>query len=146
MQKTVLYKKINAQTTNDSIKKTRYKILVVDDDSTTSLLLFETFARVLGHEVTCVSSGKDALEVLSNNRFDVILMDIEMPELDGYQTSHHIRTTNALTPIIAITGSLDNNLNARSKECGINATVLKPFNIYSLSTIIGTLIEATELR
>ncbi len=118
-----------------------YNILVIDDDDTSSFILFEAFSKVLGHNVYHCSNGTDGINIFKNNLIDIIITDLYMPGINGYETARIIRKTNAAIPIIAITGSPDADINDKIKECGINAFILKPYNIFSLALLINSLIE-----
>ncbi len=81
--------------------------------------------------VTLVENGKEAVTAATNNLFDVILMDLHMPELDGYQATKQIRTLlkepHSLVPIIALTAAVTKSEIDRSFEAGINDYIAKPF-------------------
>ena len=104
-------------------------ILLVDDDRQTRLKLTHSL-EARGHRVTSVSGGKAALETLGVESIDVILLDILMPEMDGYEATRRIRELDsdlAHIPIIALTAhSLQHEVH-RAYEAGMNAHVTKPF-------------------
>src|ERR1043165_2357013 len=85
------------------------KSLVVDDNIITGKILSKILKKEFNHEVTCVISGNCALQKLSNERFDIVFMDIDMPALNGIETCIKIRNTtlvleeNRRIPIIAYT-------------------------------------------
>jgi CheY-like chemotaxis protein len=72
-------------------------------------------------------NGVHALELLKYHKFDLILMDLEMPEMDGYTALKRIRETDTKTPIIAFTAALLENMDSLITESGFNDYVLKPF-------------------
>ena len=118
-----------------------FNLLVIDDDITASFIIFEAFSKVMGHNVYCSNNGKDGIEMFKNNKFDLIITDINMPEMDGYETARQIRKYDKKIPIIALTGSPDADLSDKVKKNFMNAFVLKPYNIFSLALLINSLIE-----
>jgi CheY-like chemotaxis protein len=73
------------------------RILLVDDDPINQMVAIGLLRR-RGWEATAAANGKEALEVLAQQRFDLILMDLQMPELDGFQTASIIRQNEAGPP------------------------------------------------
>lgn len=118
-----------------------FNLLVIDDDITASFIIFEAFSKVMGHNVYCSNNGKDGIEMFKNNKFDLIITDIHMPEMDGYETARQIRKIDKKIPIIALTGSPDADLSEKVKKSHINAFVLKPYNFFSLALSIYSMIE-----
>lgn len=106
------------------------KILIAEDSSviqnlTKKILSFQ------GFEVYSAKNGKEVLEMLKTEHFDAILMDINMPILDGMQCTREIRklgNDSANIPVIAITGNARNYTEEEFKEAGINAFLQKPLN------------------
>ena len=103
-------------------------ILVVDDD--TSNLKMASY--ILGRaqmRVSCLKSGGDAVQFLQENRPDLILLDIHMPEMDGFQTMLAIRDheTAADIPVIFLTADDDSNTEKRGLEVGAVDFIKKPF-------------------
>ncbi|MBX7244051.1 MAG: response regulator [Candidatus Sumerlaeaceae bacterium] len=82
------------------------RILVVDDNPE-ALFVVERFLKTLGHEVFSYTDGREALLWLKEARPQVIIADLDMPEMDGYAFVKHVRAYNsyAATPIICITGT-----------------------------------------
>ena len=100
-----------------------------------------------GFEVVIAENGKIALEKLQNNRYDLILMDLQMPEMDGYQATVAIRNELKLSiPIIAMTA---HSLLGEREKClamGMNEYVGKPFNQEELFTTIVKTIQMNESK
>jgi CheY-like chemotaxis protein len=92
-----------------SLSSTIIKTLVVDDNIITGKILAKILEKEFNHKVTCVISGNEALELLSNENFDIIFMDIDMPKQNGVETCIKIRNTsvvleeNRKIPVIAYT-------------------------------------------
>lgn len=108
-------------------KKSRGRVLVVDDNSIAQTIASHALRRQ-SFEVECAGSGKLALEVAARSRFDVILMDLQMPGWDGFETVEHIRQLPGYieTPIIAVTANCSDDYRARSVKCGMQDFLPKP--------------------
>ena len=106
-------------------------ILLVDDD----LQVLKSLEKLLtkeGHVATCASSGKQALEWVEKKEFDLIVVDIRMPDLDGVDTVKKIREVTASKnqrdiPVVFLTGYSDMVAIDRAKQYG--EVILKPFNL-----------------
>jgi CheY-like chemotaxis protein len=107
------------------------KVLVAEDSSviinlTKNVLLFENY------EITAVKNGKQVLEKLMQENFDLILMDINMPVMDGIECTKAIRVladkNKANIPIVAITGNYKNYTLDDFKKAGLNDYIQKPLD------------------
>jgi PAS domain S-box-containing protein len=110
----------------------KLRILYVEDVEANQILMRNLCQRWRTH-LEMVSSGESALELLRNNTsFDIILMDIMMPGLDGYQTSQKIRKMQGdfyqKVPIVALTASVSNREANKYRRYGMNDFVEKPIN------------------
>jgi CheY-like chemotaxis protein len=85
------------------------------------------FLKSRGSNVDVALNGQEALEKFSNNTYDIILMDIQMPIMDGYTCAQEIRKYNLAIPIIALTASNTTEIIKMAKEKGMNDVVSKPF-------------------
>ncbi|MBF0417300.1 MAG: response regulator, partial [Magnetococcales bacterium] len=113
-------------------RPTRLRILVVDaliNSQKVALNLLEQ----AGHEVTLTSNGADALAILKSIPFDLVLMDLQMPDLDGHETARKIRSAdpeqflNTRVPIIACTAHALETDRQRCQEAGMNGFLRKPY-------------------
>lgn len=102
------------------------RILVVEDNEINADIL-RGFLRRWQIQVKEAITGVHALELLKYHKFDLVLMDLEMPEMDGYTTIKRIRETNTEMPVIAFTAALLENMDALITEAGFTDYVLKPF-------------------
>ena len=116
-------------------------VLVVDDvtDVTEMIALFLKHA---GYEVETANSAGAALQLAERNKFDLIISDIGMPEMNGYQLAESIRKFSHynLTPMIAVTGYTEYDDRGRSLQAGFNAHLTKPINPSQLLDLIGELL------
>jgi two-component system cell cycle response regulator CpdR len=83
---------------------TTYRRILVVDDEPWSLEFISRFLRKEGYEVTEASDGAEAVELIKNSRFDLVLSDVRMPRLDGVALAMHIRSRVPTIPIILMTG------------------------------------------
>jgi len=104
-------------------------VLVVDDDAVNRLLLTRGLERD-GHRVRAVANGLEALQALGEELFDCVLLDVLMPEMDGYQVLEHIRSDPKLrrTPVIMISALEDVESVVRCIELGAEDYLPKPFD------------------
>ena len=107
------------------------KILMVEDNPL-NIFVGTKFLQKWGVDIHVAENGRIALEMLDNNSFDLILMDLQMPEMDGYEATQRIRLLDdarkASTPILAISAAGEKHIKDRAFEAGMNDFVFKPFN------------------
>ena len=103
------------------------QILVVDDQSI-NRLLFEKMVNALGHQADQADSGQVAVRMARAERYDLILMDISMPEMDGIESTRHIRAEGASrqSPIVGFTANLQPADHARALAAGMREILYKP--------------------
>jgi excisionase family DNA binding protein len=101
-------------------------ILVVDDEITIGQLFRDSLEKN-GCQVTAMSNSLEALEIISRQRFDLIFLDLAMPELDGSELFRRIRKIDKQVPIAIITGYPDSDLLKKAKEHGPFLIMIKPF-------------------
>ncbi len=102
------------------------KILVVEDNEINATIL-KSFLKKWEIQVKEAGNGVHALEILKYHHFDLILMDLEMPEMDGYTAIKIIRQTDSDTPVLAFTASLLEDMDTILAEAGFNGYILKPY-------------------
>jgi twitching motility two-component system response regulator PilG len=132
---------IERQESNNSTKSKNRRILVVDDSATVRKLISSKLEKS-GHEVTCAVDGVDAMDKLNEFVPDLILLDIMMPQLDGYQVCKLIRT-NELTkdvPIVMISGKDGFFDKVRGRMAGTTGYITKPFGPETLMKTLETYI------
>ncbi len=112
------------------------KILIVEDDETSEMLI-SMVVKVFSKEVLKVKTGIDAIETCRNNPdIDLVMMDIKMPGIDGYEATRQIRQFNPDVFIIAQSASELRDDSEKAIEAGCNHYISKPINISSLKQII----------
>ncbi len=103
-----------------------YQILVVDDEERIRTLI-QKYAQFEGHAVSEASNGLEAVELCRKKDFDLIIMDIMMPELDGFSAVKEIRKT-ASTPVIMLSARGEEYDKIHGFELGVDDYVVKPFS------------------
>lgn len=104
-------------------------VLLVDDSAINQQVAKHLLTK-RGHRVTLASNGRDAADLALANRFDLILMDVQMPVMDGFEATRAIRAAGpeqAATPIIAMTASAMKGDRERCLDAGMDGYVAKPF-------------------
>ncbi len=117
------------------------KLLVVDDIRQNRDLL-ETYFVGNGHQVMTASDGQEAIDLVKTQQFDVILMDVQMPNIDGHAASEKIiaweqQEDISHTPIIALTASVLSEDKAAARNAGMDGFATKPVNFQQVCTEIA---------
>ena len=102
------------------------RVLVVEDNEVNQLLM-KTLLEKKGSDVSLVSNGKQAIEKATAKKYDLIFMDISMPEMDGYQASRYLRKSRLRTPIIALTAHAFQETQEKCRAAGMNGFISKPY-------------------
>ena len=130
---------------NSEIKN--LKVLVVEDIALNQLLM-KTLLDDFGFERDIAANGKIAIELLRSKSYDVILMDLQMPEMNGFECTDYIRNTmNSKIPIIALTADVTTVDLTKCKAVGMNDYIAKPVNEKLLySKIVGIVKKPLPLK
>jgi CheY-like chemotaxis protein len=101
------------------------KVLLVED-SPDNQVLIATYLEKMGVSVTSASDGQEGVESALSKDFDIVLMDVQMPRLDGYMATHQLRTANFRKPIIALTAHAMKEERAKCLSFGFTDFLSKP--------------------
>jgi CheY-like chemotaxis protein len=122
------------------------RILVVDDDE-----LGRRLMRVIltheGHQVEVAANGREALELVKNNKFDIVFMDLNMPEMGGIEASRQIRAwekDNSHTFIVALTASYLPEVGKVLFDAGMDNYISKPFEIEQIKRLLRYSLPASH--
>ncbi len=123
-------------------------VLVVDDSRTMRLALIRALNGLGFRNITEATNGKQALEVLASMQPHLILLDVEMPEMDGFETCRRIKASEQWRqiPIIFLTGKTETADVVRGFELGAVDYVVKPYNAHELLARVNTHLTMDELR
>jgi CheY-like chemotaxis protein len=130
-----------------SIKKYNFKgkkALIVEDDPAGLLLLAEILAHT-GVEVLKAENGRDAVELCrSDPGIDIVLLDMQVPGISGFEVAVEIRKMRSEIPIIAQSAFVSGEEKARALQAGCNAHISKPLNTFQLLGTMHQLLHNTE--
>jgi len=116
------------------------KILLVEDNAVNARIATR-FLEKMGHHSSTALNGKEALTILSKERFDLVIMDVEMPEMNGLEATVRIRKgeadkNNANIPVVAMTAHALNEFRDECLTSGMNDFISKPVNFYELGIVL----------
>ena len=131
-QKTELTAPIQAMPLDDLHE---VRILLVEDNPV-NVMVASKFLTKWGVQLETAENGRIALEKVKTSTFDLVLMDLKMPEMDGYEASREIRKLTSSIPIIALTASATLEAQEKVFKAGMNGFITKPFNPNELQRII----------
>ena len=116
----------------------RSRVLVVDDTESVRSL-FRKLLSSDGHDVVSAADGAAALEAVQRHRPDVVLLDVDMPTMDGLEVCRRLKAdpSTRLTPVVMVTGQTDLNDRLRGIEAGADDFIVKPFNRNTLMTKVA---------
>jgi CheY-like chemotaxis protein len=120
-----------------------YKVMLAEDNPV-NLMVAKKFLQKWNLSIDEAVNGVEALQLFAANRYDVLLIDLEMPEMDGKEAVRHIRKMDVHIPIIAFTAAVYDNMEADLYQHGFTAFVSKPFKPEDLHQKIKLLIMCTN--
>ncbi len=114
-------------------------ILLAEDSAVIQKMITATLARV-GHTVEAVSNGREAVEAVRDRSFDLVMMDLRMPVLDGLDATREIRTLDVeQPPIVALSGDHDAGTVQTCLDAGMDGHLTKPVVLKDMLAIIDKL-------
>ena len=121
------------------------RVLIVDDDERNAFAASEAL-EVLGHELVVARSGEEALRLLLVQEFAVILLDLHMPGMDGYETIREVRSIARFAdlPIIAVTAKAMKGDRLKCIEAGASDYVSKPVDIDHLVSVLRVCLQRAD--
>jgi two-component system, OmpR family, response regulator len=121
------------------------RVLLVEDDAS----LLEGITRILleaGHAVDARTTGVEALEATRHERFDLVLLDIGLPGIDGYEVLRRLRTAQDFTPVLVLTARQQISDRVHGLDLGADDYLAKPFAIAELGARVRALLRRTQIR
>lgn len=125
------------------MKRFNEKILVVDDEVSIRKIL-ETRLSLQGYKVFLASNGKEALSALTKYKPDLIILDVMLPKIDGFDVCNEIRK-DLRTPIIMLTALSDISNRVLGLDLGADDYIVKPFSLKELEARIRSVLRRTDL-
>ena len=113
------------------------RVLQIEDDAGTAQSV-ETILNAEGHACDTAGCGEAALELTRSTEYDLILLDIGLPDMDGYEVLNHLRRAGVTTPVIIQSGLV--LLKSRVKDLGVEGCLAKPFGRRDLTESIESVI------
>lgn len=120
------------------------KILIAEDDRE----LRQLFSHVLhknGYTVTCAGNGREVLEAMENEYFDLIISDIMMPVMDGYELVRQLREAGNTTPVLMITAKDAFDDMRLGFQSGVDDYMIKPINVNEMVLRVGALLRRAQM-
>ena len=123
------------------------RILVVDDTPANIQMLASTL-KEKGYQISVATNGRQALDVVDRVKPDLILLDVMMPEMDGFETCRRLKASeqSSQIPIIFLTAKTETTDIVQGFELGAVDYVAKPFNSHELLARVNTHLTLDELR
>jgi len=115
-------------------------ILLVDDNEKLNNTI-KIFLELKNHTVTSAITGKDAIQLINNNHFDLYIIDIHLPNINGIDIVKHIRNKDLNIPIIMVTASREIENLVKAFKTGCNEYIKKPFHLEELEIRINNLLN-----
>lgn len=121
------------------------KLLLVEDDANLCYIIRGGLEDMIGgYEVITASNGEEGLKMWNEQRPDIIVSDIEMPVMDGYEMVRRIRETDGFIPIVFTSGRVSPKDVVKGYELGVNNYIKKPFLAEELDAHIGALLKMKQ--
>lgn len=127
----------------EAIDLKNLRVLLAEDSPDTQELIKYVLSNH-GAIVTPANDGQEALKLAQKNEFDIILMDIQMPELDGYEVTRLLRAAHFTKPIIALTAHAMLEERIKTKSAGCDAHITKPLNFHQLLSTVNSIHQMSQ--
>jgi two-component system, cell cycle response regulator len=139
---------MQAEGTTYELSSSPTSLLLVVDDNSLNRIMLSRYINKLGYQANLAENGRQALEQLQGKSFDLVLLDVEMPEMDGYQVLEQMRATPRLRdiPVIMISAVEELESVVRCIELGAQDYLPKPFNPVLLRARLTACLERKRLR
>ena len=131
--------------------KTADKRILLAEGFAPSRNVMAEILKVLGYNYETAGTGYDVILLIKNSKFDLILLDLELPQFDGFETIEHIRRNlnypeNAI-PVVAMTNKdFSSEFDQTYKEEGFDGLIIKPFSLDDLDTMINEILFSLKKR
>lgn len=110
------------------------RVLVIEDDDDIRSMV-ELLLTGEGHAVTCAANGREGLDRTGDGRFDVILLDLKMPLMDGWEFARRYHAAGGDAPIVVLSAAQD--LERQTREIGAARVLPKPFDLDALVEVVA---------
>ena len=153
--RSVLTRPVQAEEPTDEPEKQAFdysgkRVLLVEDNALNRELAMTILCET-GMQIDCAEDGIEAVNIINEapeDRYDLILMDIQMPRMDGYTATREIRTLpnnrKANIPIVAMTANAFDEDRKRAFECGMNGHIVKPIDMKEIAKTLDEVFKEAE--
>jgi CheY-like chemotaxis protein len=128
--------------TRPAVPERSLRVLLAEDNPVNRKVASRLLENA-GHTVVCVNDGQEAVDALQKERFDIVLMDVQMPRMDGFEATSEIRRRDASmhvrTPIVALTANAMKGDRERCLDAGMDGYVSKPLRAGELLSVMADL-------
>lgn len=119
-------------------------ILAIDDDRMVLQLLKFAIGKMPGYRLLTAPNGKEGLKIFNQEQIDLVLLDVEMSEMDGFEVLSQIRKLDAIKPVIFMTGDREMELIQKAEAMGINDYLTKPLVMHMLKESIQNVMSTSR--
>jgi len=117
--------------------------ILLAEDNLINQKVAQSIFKNIGYEIEIAKNGLEAVELMEKDKYDVIFMDLLMPEMDGYQATEKIRKAGYTLPIIAMSADEADKTRAAAIKAGMNDYVMKPARVESIKQLLIKLFSTT---
>lgn len=117
-----------------------YPVLICDDSALARKQMARSIPSALNADISFAVHGRDAIEQLQNTQFELLFLDLTMPELDGFETLEEMKTLGLTTPVVVVSGDIQPKAKQRVMELGARSFIQKPINKHELHSVLSTLV------
>ena len=117
--------------------------ILIAEDNLINQKVAQSIFKNIGYEIELAKNGREAVEMMEKNKYDVVFMDLLMPEVDGYQATQQIRQAGYTLPIIAMSADEDDKTRAAAFKAGMDDYVMKPARVESIKQLLIKLFSTT---
>lgn len=128
-----------------SILQTYGDALIVEDNEINQIVAYKKLSKY-GLNVDLASDGEEALDMVSKKSYDIIFMDLQMPVMDGFETTRELRKRGVQIPIIALSAAVMQKDKELTKEAGMNDHLSKPINRAELENVLSQYLEVHRVK
>jgi signal transduction histidine kinase/CheY-like chemotaxis protein len=117
--------------------------ILLAEDNLINQKVAQSIFKNIGYEIDIAKNGREALVFVEEKDYDVVFMDLLMPEMDGYQAAEEIRRTGHKVPIVAMSADEDDTTKAAAFKAGMNEYIMKPARVESIKKLLIKLFSTT---
>lgn len=121
------------------------RVLVVDDDQAIRQVLHE-IVTVYGYDCETAQSAKEAISLLTQKRIDLVMLDLQMPDITGDQFLDFIRKKGIRTPVVVVSAHVDQDMARQLGQSGISGIITKPFEVDRVIDVMDRALERDKIH